>query len=162
MVLGAVVARNRLGGAAAWGTILALFGVGSIIGAVVSSRYHPRRPLVIGTIGAALFALPVSLIAIPAPTALVSAGAFIAGLGLSMFDTLWETSLQRHVPREVLSRVSAYDWLGSVAFVPLGYIIAAPLADALGIRSALIFAAAWAVATCGAVLLAPSVRNLRA
>jgi MFS family permease len=162
MLLGAVVARERLGGAAAWGIILALLGAGSIVGAIASSRFHPRRPLVIATCGAALFALPVSLIAIPAPTALIAAGAFVAGLGLSIFDTLWETSLQQHIPGELLSRVSAYDWFGSVAFVPLGYILAAPLAGALGVRSALVFAAAWAVASCGAVLLAPSVRNLTA
>ena len=161
MVLGAVVARNRLGGAAAWGTILALLGVGSIIGAIASTRFHPRRPLVIATFGVALYAVPISLIAVPAPTTVIAAGAFVAGIGLSTFGTLWETSLQQHIPRDVLSRVSAYDWLGSIAFVPLGYILAAPLAAAFGVRRTLFFAAAWALASCVAVLLAPSVRNLR-
>jgi MFS family permease len=162
MVLGAVVARDRLGGAAAWGTILALLGAGSIVGALASTRIHPQRPLVIATVGAAVYALPISLIAIPASTALIAAGAFCAGIGLSTFGTLWETSLQRHIPREILSRVSAYDWFGSVAFVPVGYILAAPLASLLGLRAALFFAAAWAFGSCAVVLLAPSVRNLAA
>jgi hypothetical protein len=28
-------------------------------------------------------------------------------------DTLWELTVHRNVPRESLSRVSAYDWFGS-------------------------------------------------
>ena len=162
MLLGAVVARDRLGGAAAWGTILAFEGAGSIVGALASTRIHPRRPLVIATLGAATFALPVALIAGPAPLVLIAVGAGIAGVGLSTFGTLWETSLQQHVPGDVLSRVSAYDWLGSIAFVPIGYILAAPLASALGVRTTLFFAAAWVVASSAAVLLTPSVRRLAA
>ena len=162
MVLGAVVVRDQLGGATAWGTILALQGAGSIAGALASTRFHPQRPLVIATLGAGLYALPISLIAIPTPTPLIGAGAFVAGIGLSTFGTLWQTSLQQHIPRELLSRVSAYDWLGSVAFVPLGYILAAPLSDALGIRRALFLASVWAVGSCATVLLSPSVRNLSA
>jgi hypothetical protein len=142
--------------------ILALLGAGSIVGALASTRIRPRRPLVVATFGAAALALPIFLVAIPAPTAVIGAGAGVAGFGLSTFGTLWETSLQQHIPGEILSRVSAYDWLGSVAFVPVGYILAAPLADAFGLSSALFLAAGWAVASCAAVLLAPSVRNLRA
>jgi hypothetical protein len=62
----------------------------------------------------------------------------------------------------VLSRVSAYDWFGSVAFVPLGYILVGPLAAALGIRLTLVLAAAWAAASCAAVLASRGVRELTA
>lgn len=160
MILGAVVARDRLGGAAAWGAILASLGAGSIVGALVSTRMRPQRPLMLATVGAACFALPVGLIAIPAPTALIAIGAAMAGIGLSTFGTLWETSLQRNVPGEILSRVSAYDWFGSVAFVPLGYVLTAPLSALLGVRATLAFAAAWVLASCLAVLLVPGVRRL--
>jgi Transmembrane secretion effector len=160
MILGAVVARDRLGGAAPWGAILACLGAGSILGGLVCTRLHPRRPLVIASLSAAAFALPVALIALPAPTPLIAVGAGIAGLGLSVFGSLWETTLQQRVPGEVLSRVSAYDWFGSAAFVPLGYILAAPLATALGVRTALFFAAAWAATSSAAVLATPSVRDL--
>jgi hypothetical protein len=77
-------------------------------------------------------------------TGLIATAAAVAGAGLSIFSTLWETTLQPEVPREVLSRVSAYDWFGSVAFVPFGYLIAAPLASLLGTRTMLLSAAAWA------------------
>ena len=40
-----------------------------------------------------------------------------------------QVSMRREVPREVLSRVSAYDWFGSLVFLPLGYAIAGPVAS---------------------------------
>lgn len=79
MVLGAVIAHDQLGGASAWGAILAVFGAGSILGGLAATRLRPRRPLVLATMGAALFAAPVTLIAIPATTALIAIGAGIAG-----------------------------------------------------------------------------------
>jgi MFS family permease len=161
MVLGAVTAHNRLGGAGSWGIILAALGAGSILGALLSMRLRPRRPLVTATLGTAVFALPLALIAVPAATALTAIAAIAAGVGFSIFDTLWETTLQREIPREVLSRVSAYDWFGSVAFVPLGYLIAAPIASLLGIRITLFFAAAWVAGSCAIVLTIPAIRNLR-
>ena len=161
MVLGAVTAHDRLGGAGAWGTILAALGAGSILGGLLSMRLRARRPLVTATLGAAVFALPLALTALPAATALIATAAGVAGVGLSIFSTLWETTLQREVPREVLSRVSAYDWFGSAAFVPLGYLIAAPIASLLGTRATLFFATAWAAGSCAIVLTIPSVRNLR-
>ena len=110
--------------------------------------------------GSAMVPVPLALIALPAGTALIAIAAAVAGAGLSIFSTLWETTLQREVPREVLSRVSAYDWFGSVAFVPLGYLIAAPLAALLGTRTTLFFAAAWAAGSCAIVLTIPGIRKL--
>jgi len=161
MVLGVVNVRDHLGGAAPWGVILAALGAGSILGGLLSVRLRARRPLVIATFGAALFAAPVALIAVPAATGVIAAAAAVAGVGLAIFGTLWETTLQREVPPEALSRVSAYDWFGSVAFVPLGYLIAAPIAALLGVRTTLLAAAVWAAGSCAVVLATPSVRNLR-
>jgi hypothetical protein len=73
---------------------------------------------------------------------------------------LAERALQRHVPAAVLSRVSAYDWLGSVALVPLGFALAGPLADALGVTAVLWLAAGWNVLGSAVVLAVPSVRRL--
>ena len=36
------------------------------------------------------------------------------------------------MPPHTLSRVSAYDWMGSLALLPVGYLLAGPLGDALG------------------------------
>ena len=47
-------------------------------------------------------------------------------------NSVWESTLQRHIPAESLSRVSAYDWFGSLAFYPLGLAVWGPIADAAG------------------------------
>jgi predicted MFS family arabinose efflux permease len=160
MVLGAVVADDQLGGARAWGAILAALGVGSILGGVAAIRLHPRRPLVIAEIAAALFAVPIALVALPASTAAIAVAAGLAGIGISVFGTLWETTLQQHIPPAALSRVSSYDWFGSVAFDPLGYLIAGPVAGLIGVRTFLFIAAGWAVVSCLVVLLSRDVRRL--
>ena len=161
MVLGAVTARDHLGGPGAWGVILAALGLGSILGGLLSVRLRARRPLVTATAGSSLLAVPLALLALPAATVVTATGAAAAGVGLSVFGTLWETTLQRSVPGAVLSRVSAYDWFGSVAFVPLGYLIAAPVAGLLGTRETLLLAAAWAAGSAAVVLAVPAVRDLR-
>lgn len=63
-------------------------------------------------------------------------------------------------PAAVLSRVSAYDWLGSVALVPLGYALAGPLAGAFGITAVLWLAAGWNVLGSAVIIAVPSVRRL--
>jgi MFS family permease len=161
MVLGAVVAHTRLGGAGAWGVVLAAFGVGGILGGLISTTLHVRRPLVTATLGTATFTLLPALTAIPASTAVLAIAAGISGIGLSIFDTLWETTIQHEVPGEALSRVSSYDWFGSIVFMPIGYALAGPLAVLLGTRSTLILAAIVTATSCAAVLANPSVRALR-
>ena len=49
--------------------------------------------------------------------------AFAEGVGVELFGLYWDTSLQQHVPGEVLSRVSSYDALGSWVLVPIGFIL---------------------------------------
>lgn len=161
MVLGAVVAHTRLGGAGAWGIVLAAFGGGGIVGGLISTTLRVRRPLIAATLGTASFTVLPALTAIPAETAVLAVAAALAGVGLSIFDTLWETTLQREVPSEALSRVSSYDWFGSIVFMPVGYALAGPLAILLGARPTLILAAAVTAGSSAVVLANPSVRGLR-
>jgi len=79
-----------------------------------------------------------------------------------IFNSLWETALQRHVAPAALSRVSAYDWFGSLAFQPLGLAIAGPLAAGLGTATTLWIAAGGAVVLAGVLVGTPSVRALTA
>jgi hypothetical protein len=44
----------------------------------------------------------------------------------------WDTSLQEHVPAQVLSRVASYDDLLSYLAIPIGQLGVGPLAHALG------------------------------
>ena len=75
-------------------------------------------------------------------------------------NAVWESTLMRHVPGESLSRVSAYDWFGSLAFQPLGLVIWGPIAALIGISAALWVATGLALLTTS-WLLGPAIRNLR-
>jgi MFS family permease len=161
-VLGAVIAKEDLGGALAWTVILGGLSLGSIAGGFVSLRVHARRPLLLGSALTAFLAVPDAFLALRAPTLLIAAGAFLAGLGNMVFNSLWETSLQRHVAPAALSRVSAYDWFGSLAFQPLGLAIAGPLAAAIGTGSTLWLAAAGSLGIAVILVATPSVRGLTA
>jgi MFS family permease len=162
LVVGAVVANESYGGARAWGTILACQGIGSLCGALVMLRIRVGRPILVAVLVTFFYAAPIAALAVRAPLVIVAAAAFLAGLSLSSWDTLWSTTVQREVPPDVLSRVSSYDWLGSVALLPVGFVLAGPLADALGLSGALWFAVIAVVVSTLATLAVPSVRNLRA
>lgn len=79
-----------------------------------------------------------------------------------MFSTLWQTTLQREVAPEMLSRVSAYEWLGTVASAPVGYAIVGPLARVLGVPGTLWLSVGVLVAITVPGLVMPSVTGLRA
>jgi MFS family permease len=160
-VLGAAVARRSLGGAGAWGLILGAFGLGAVVGGVVALRLRPRRPLVTANLGLVFFALPPALLALRAPTAVIAAGACIGAIGGTLFNAVWETALQRHIPSERLSRVTAYDWFVSTAAQPLGQALSGPAAGAIGIDTTLAVAAGWLVAAPFLALSIPSIRRLR-
>jgi hypothetical protein len=77
------------------------------------------------------------------------------------FNALWETSLQRQIPNALLSRVSAYDWLGSAALTPVGFAIAGPIAATVGVERSLWCAAAVIAVAALLPLAVPAVRDLR-
>jgi predicted MFS family arabinose efflux permease len=157
--LGPVVAARELGGARAWGGVLAAMGVGALLGGIVAIRARPRRPLVASVLVTGLFVVPLLLLAAGAGVLVLAVGALLAGLAMMLGGSLWESTLQREVPAAALSRVSSYDWLGSLAFQPLGLVMWGPLAAALGLSTALWLAAAgWAVTTIALL----SVRDIRA
>jgi predicted MFS family arabinose efflux permease len=161
-VLGAVVSKESLGGALAWTEILVGLSLGSLAGGLVALRARVRRPLALGSALIAFLALPTALLALRLPAIVIAAGAFFAGLGNMVFNALWETTLQKHVARAALSRVSAYDWFGSLAFQPLGLAIAGPAAAALGTGTTLWVAAAGSLAISAICVATPSVRGLAA
>lgn len=159
-VLGAVISKAQLGGAGAWALILAAFSAGSFMGGLAVLRLRPRRPLLLGCLLLVPLAAPSALLAIPVPAVAIAAASLIAGAGLMIFNSLWETTLQRVVPPAALSRVSAYDWFGSLLMQPLGFALVGPAVRAFGPSTTLWIAAAGLFASCVAMLAVPSVRNL--
>jgi hypothetical protein len=154
-----VIAHRELGGAAAWATIATSSGIGSLIGGLLILRRPVRRPLLVGMLVVLLSVVPWILLGVLAPVGVIAAGALLAGAGVMVFNALWEAALQSHIPAESLSRVSAYDWLGSLALGPLGAALVGPIAVALGTRSTLLLYAALATAVNVVVLTLPGVRH---
>lgn len=161
-VLGAALSKESLGGPGAWALILSSLSAGSFVGGLVALRVRPRRPFVAAFAAYLLLAVPCGLLALHVPAAAVAAGALFAGAGLIFGNTVWETTLQQQVTPVALSRVTAYDWLGSLALQPLGFALVGPVSGALGTEATLWFAAAALVMTPALVLALPSVRGLEA
>jgi hypothetical protein len=159
-VLGPVVAKDQLGGAAAWGTVLAVESAGAIVGGMFALRLRVRRPLV----ASQLFVLPAGLLlaalAVPLPLVAIAIVTFVGGIGFALGGTLWFTALQRNVPDHALSRISSFDWFGSVALNPVGYAVIGPIAAAIGTPMTLVLAAVINIAVCFSVVLVPSVRGI--
>ena len=109
-----------------------------------------------------LFALPLAFLAAAPPVPLIACGALLSGAGMALAISVWESTLQRHVPGESLSRVSSYDWFGSLAFYPLGLAIWAPVAAVIGISVSLWLAFGLSVAVTLALLAVPDIRHLPA
>jgi MFS family permease len=160
--LGPIVSERDLGGAAAWGTILTTMGVGALAGSLLAARVNPRRPLLFAALTDGLFVLPLAFIAAAPPVPLIACGALLAGAGMALSISVWESTLQRHVPGESLSRVSSYDWFGSLAFYPLGLAIWGPVAAAIGISVSLWLSFGLAVVATLALLSVPDIRHLPA
>jgi MFS family permease len=158
--LGPVVAERELDGASSWATIATAFGLGAVVGGVFAIRLRPDRPLRLAVSALTLLALPPALMAVPTETASIAVAAFAAGLGLIFFNTIFETTVQQYVPPESLSRVASIDWVLSVGLQPLGFALAGPLAESVGLSTTLAAAAVWIIASTAVVLAIPSVRNL--
>lgn len=159
-VLGPAVAKDEWSGAGAWGAVLALGAVGSVVGAVLAFRIRLRRPLLGEAFLGIFTALVILALAIPAPLVVVAACAFVGSLALGIADPIWFTTLQRHVPEHAISRISSYDWLGSIALNPLGYALIGPLAASIGVGKTLALSAGANMASGLGLLAFRSVREL--
>jgi DHA3 family tetracycline resistance protein-like MFS transporter len=88
----------------------------------------------------------------------------LASLAFNLLETagtiVWATMKQRHVPGELLGRVSSLDWLISIGLLPLSLALTGPVSAALGVRTTLIAAGMLgAMATLGGLLL-PGMRSV--
>ncbi|MDU0288767.1 MFS transporter [Saccharothrix longispora] len=160
-LLGPVVADRELGGAASWGVIGAGLAVGLVAGGVLVVWWRPRRPLLVGTLGVLLDVVPLLALAWSDSVVLLTAAAAVAGVGVEVFSVCWSTALQERVPGDRLSRVSSYDMLFSFMFMPLGYLLAGPVAERVGTAPTLVACSAVVVVATLAVLLSRDVRTMR-
>ncbi len=160
-VLGPVVAKAHLGGPAAWGAITAADSCGLIAGGVVSLRFTPPRPMLFVVLtGGAIAISPVSL-ALVLPLPLVCLASFLLGVLIEMMMVQWTVAMARAISPDKLARVSSYDALGSMMAMPVGALIAGPIATAIGVSAAQFGAAAMIVVVSALCLIPRDIRTIR-
>ncbi|MFK8908007.1 MFS transporter [Streptomyces sp. YS-3] len=159
MTLGPAIAFEEFDGRTFWLAFLQTGAVGLLLGSLAAGRARPRRPVLTANLGLATYALPLTLLALSAPAPLVIAAYGIAQAGLGFLSPVWETVVQSAVPAHVLARVTSYDWLLSLAAMPLGYALAPLAADAWGPGVPLLAAAVVVGGACLATAAVPGVRR---
>ena len=158
-VLGPAVADDTFG-RTGWGLVLSAELAGLALGGLVALRVKTRRFLLLGVLGMTPV-IPVLLALGIAPHVPLLVGvSLLAGIGIEIFGVSWETSMQRHVPADLLARVYSWDMLGSILAIPLGQAVAGPVATAIGTRNALVGAAIISALAIIGMVAVPAVRNL--
>src|SRR5690606_29458567 len=132
IVLGPTIAAEQYGDAALYGWLAASVGLGTALGSLLAPRWRPARPLVSGILLALPFCLLLAAFAAGIPFAALLAFAVACGAGNALFGVWWLTALAERIPPRALSRVTSYDWLGSMALLPVGYVLVGALAERAG------------------------------
>jgi MFS family permease len=160
-VMTPLLVRDVLAGnAETFGTIMSAYGVGTILASIVIAQLAIRRP------GRVMFAFEllagVAVLVIgllpSLPAVLVLMG--LMGAGLASSTVIWEALLQRHVPEQMLGRVSSIDLLGNSLINPMAPIAAAALVGSIGPANTFIVAGAYAVALASIGLVASPLRRI--
>ena len=159
-LIGPAVTKMQMAGAIDWGIISAGFGLGTLVGGLVAININPKRPMLVATFCVFFFCgVPLTL-SVPLSVWLITAVSFIDGVAGQIFAVLWYTTLQKMIAPARLSRVSAYDHLGSVVLAPLGIVAGGFLYEAIGPRETLLIASLAIVLPTLAVLAVREVRDL--
>ncbi|WP_240506079.1 MFS transporter [Thermoactinospora rubra] len=161
-MLGPVVARERLGGPVAWSAVMTGYALGMMAGVAVALRLRPRRPVAAALLATPFLALPLLTLGLGAPLAVTAVAAFASGVALDVFGVLWETTVQREVPQESLSRVNSYEHLVAHSLQPVGVMAAGWAAHGLGPQPTLLVLGSMMIVAGLAVLALPAVRDLTA
>lgn len=161
-LVGPAVTRDHMAGATDWGFIVAGFGLGTLFGGFAAMRARPLHPMRFATICVFFFSGVNLTLAVPAPVVGVMIAAFVGGFTGQLFAVLWYTTLQTKIPAAMLSRVSAYDHLGSIALAPLGIVAGGILYEAVGFRATLLIAAATTIVPTALALCVRDVRMMTA
>jgi predicted MFS family arabinose efflux permease len=160
VTLGPIVADDTVG-RAAWGSVLAAQAAGMVVGGLVAMRSRWDRPLYVGMATMLLTTPLMFALGLRPGVALLLGAAFLSGIGMETFAVAWDVALQSNVPEDRLSRVYAYDWFGSLVFIPLGQIAAGPVTSVAGLSATIVGCGALMLMATLAALLVPSIRGLR-
>lgn len=124
------VVSDQLGGdSTMFGGLLAVVGIGSMLGSILTaSRPLPRRYLTWMLAAWGLGSLPLGLIGFTQQWWVVAVVGLVWGITGAIGQVIWGTLLQRRVPHHMLGRVSSLDFFVSLALMPVSMALAGPLA----------------------------------
>lgn len=143
-----------------YGLALSCMAAGQLAGGVVTARWTPVRPGLVSLLGVLCFPLALLGLALNVAVPVLLAGYVATGVGFMMFGVYWYTALQRAIPQDRLSVVISIDQVGSFGLEPVGYAVAGALAETVGARTVLFWAAAVGLVTSLLPLLVPGVSRL--
>ncbi|MFE6975506.1 MFS transporter [Streptomyces sp. NPDC057682] len=147
-------------GATGLGVVWTAFGAGNVLGGLIGVKLRPSRPLAAGATAMLVWALMPLSNALDLPLWSRAVCFVTGGAAWAFWSVMWATSVQSHVPGEVLNRVYAYDVAGSLIAFPAGQALAGPISELLGARNAQTTSVVIATLSFVALLLVPAVRNL--
>lgn len=159
-VLGPATATHTIG-PAAWGVVLSAGAAGLFVMSAAMYRLKPRYLLRFGYVGLPFAALPLITLSFSTNLGVLCAASFIGGLGIDALNVAWTTSLQTHVPTQVISRVSAIDNIGAFAAIPIGQIAVSPVAAVVGTTRVEILGGLLFTTLALLPIAVPEVRTLR-
>jgi hypothetical protein len=159
-VLGPLIALKYFDGPKSWSFVITAESAGLIVGALIALKIKPKFPMRFLMMSSFTITFYIWSLAKPQSLALIAFGAFLFGITLDLWGTIWSTALQRKVPRDSLSRVSSFDAMGSLLFRPVGLAIAGPLSTLFGLEKFIQILAAITVVAIVIPLLDPTVRNM--
>jgi len=159
-ILGPLIALEHFNGAKSWSFVITAESIGLIVGSFIAIRIKVKYPLRFLQLTSFSVTFYIFALAKPQSLSVIAFGAFLFGITLDLWGTLWNTALQRRVPRDVLSRVSSFDAMGSMMFRPIGLAIAGPLASLFGITNFIYILAVLSVVAVAAPLFSAEVRNM--
>jgi MFS family permease len=149
-------------GAAAFGTVNAMLGIGAVTGAFIVAKWGESgqrgRWLSWAILG---FPLVLAAFSINTYFPLTLVLAVVLGVGFMMTFTLINTLLQTQLVDEMRGRVLSLYTLTFFGFTPFGNLMIGSLSEWIGLSQAMIISAALSLVTAAAVILwIPSVRKL--
>jgi len=159
-ILGPLIALEHFNGAKSWSFVITAESIGLIVGSFIAIKIKVKYPLRFLQLTSFSVTFYIFALAKPQSLLVIAFGAFLFGITLDLWGTLWNTALQRKVPRDVLSRVSSFDAMGSMMFRPIGLAIAGPLSSLFGITNFIYILAALSVVAVAAPLFSSEVRNM--
>ncbi|HEV8563950.1 MAG TPA: MFS transporter [Actinomycetota bacterium] len=141
-VLVPFIVKNRLHGSATdLGVVFAVGGVGAVVTAFVWGEAGlPRRPMTVLYLSWSVAAFAIAGFGVVTAVWQAALVAAVEAAGITTLLVMWFTVVQRHVPGEILGRVSSLDWMISAGLIPVSFALTGPVASAIGAKATLLLA----------------------